>query len=72
MDSGISDYNPTVDGISNPWNDSCRVEEQGTEQEVTSMVVSGSRKGWDRWHIIPELAVYYHLYTIDYMGADGN
>ena len=23
-----------------------------------SMVVSGSRKRWDRWHTIPQLAVY--------------
>ena len=25
------------------------------------MVVSGSHKGWDRWHIFPQLAVY--IYT---------
>ena len=29
------------------------------------MVVSGSPERWDRWHIIPQLAVYnYHLYNL--------
>ena len=31
---------------------------------IYSMVVSGSPKRWDRWHIIPQLAgMSYHLYT---------
>ena len=29
-----------------------------TNQHKWSMVVSGSPKRWDRWHIIPQLAVY--------------
>ena len=33
--------------------------------EIISMVVFGSRKRWDRWHIIPQLAgkmpLIYHL-----------
>ncbi len=36
----------------------CRVIHQ-----LKSMVVSGSPKRWDRWHITPNWQVFYHLYT---------